>query len=73
MILPETITYEEAQARYRCHRKAIKSAVDKGIVEAYKPGKAYLIDLKSADSWFLSTKVKPVVVVGRPRKGARRQ
>lgn len=63
-MIPETISYAEAEKRYSCHRKAIKKAIDCGQVVAYQPGKKYLIDVASADKWFLNSKVKPI---GRPR------
>ncbi|WP_163337912.1 hypothetical protein [Desulfopila sp. IMCC35008] len=56
-MIPETITYAEAVKRYTCDRKAIKRAVDSKKIDAYKPGKSYLLDLTQADAWFMSTKV----------------
>ena len=71
-MIPETITYEEAAERYKCDKRSIRNAILSGKVEAYRPGKAVLIDVKSADAWFLSTKQKPHSIIGRPRRGAKR-
>lgn len=67
------ITYKEAQARYGCGRMKIQKAVNDGIIEAYQPADNVLLVLESADAWFESTKVKPRVRIGRPRRGAVRR
>jgi len=72
MGLPETIKYPEAEERYQCSRCTLERAIKSGAIVAYKPGAAILIDKESADKWWLSTKIKPVVRKGRPRKGQRR-
>jgi excisionase family DNA binding protein len=72
MIPVEMLTYPEAAERYRCDEKSIRRAIDAGKIEAFKPGRSVLIDRKSADEWFLSTRKKPSARMGRPRKGARR-
>lgn len=71
-MIPETITYEEAAERYKCDPRSLRRAVIAGKIEAYKPGLRILIDIKSADAWFMSTKRQPSPILGRPRKGAKR-
>ena len=71
-MIPETITIEEAKARYKCDRKAIMAAIYKKIIKAYKPGKAIQVDLESGDNWYLSTLVVKKRGPGRPRNGAKR-
>ena len=73
IMIPETITYEEAEERYRCDAHTIRRAIDAGKIEAYKPGKQVLIDRKSADAWFMSTKKQPRPTIGRPRAGTKRR
>ena len=67
-----TLTYEEAEKRYHCHKKTIYNKIKAGLIKAYKPGETVLIDMASADAWFFSTQIKPKRKMGRPRKGAKR-
>ena len=68
MSLPVTIKIKEAEKRYSCCRKTLEKAVREGLIVAFKPGAAILFDKESADKWWMSTQVKPVVRKGRPRK-----
>ena len=72
-MIPETIFMDEAMERYKCDRKAIDRAIDEGVIDAYRTGRRKLIDLKSADAWFFSCKIRPRLAgrVGR-RKSNRR-
>ena len=63
--IPETIKMSDATERYSLDRSVITTAIKSGEIDAYKQGKNYLIDLKSADRWFLSKKYRPR---GCPRK-----
>ena len=72
-MIPETITYEEATERYTCDRRSIRKAILEGKIEAYRPGMNILIDVESADAWFMSTKRQPLTKIGRPRAGAKRR
>ena len=72
-MIPETITYQEATERYKCDRQSIRKAILSGAVTAYKPGKAVLIEVKSGDEWFMSTRQLPSPLIGRPRRGAVRR
>lgn len=71
-MIPETITYEEAIARYNCDSRTIRRAILAGQIDAYRPGRHVLIDRKSADDWFLSTKQRASKRIGGPRRGVRR-
>lgn len=69
MIIPETYTYEEAQARFRCDRQPIRRAVLAGLIVSYKPGRTVLLDADSANAWFLSTQQVPTGgAIRRPRR-----
>lgn len=59
---------DEAAERYYCSRRQLERAVAAGKIEAYKPGAKRLIDLDSADSWFLTTKFRKPVPPGGKRK-----
>lgn len=58
-LIPETITYVEAEKRYGCHRQAIRKKVEDGTIGAFKPGHKVLLVLDDCDAWFFSTAVKP--------------
>lgn len=66
------ITYAEAQKLYSVGRSRLQRLVVTGIIEAFRPGKETLLDAVSVDRWFRSTKIKPVLRRGRPRKGTPR-
>lgn len=70
-LLPETITYQQAVERYKCDRQSIRKAILDGKITSYKPGKSVLIDVDTADRWFMSTRQQPPARLGRPR-GKRR-
>jgi excisionase family DNA binding protein len=70
------LTIQDVQAKYRdkVSYGVIYSAIRKGEIEAYKPGKTYLLDPASVERWFQSKKFRPKKPVGRPRKyGASRR
>lgn len=67
------ITYAEAQELYNVGRSKLQRMVVNGVIEAYRPGKETLLDAASVDLWFKSTKIKPKVRRGGPRKGAPRR
>ena len=62
------ITYAEAQKLYSVGRSRLQRLVVTGVIEAYRPGKETLLDSASLNIWFQSTKVKPIVRRGRPRR-----
>ena len=68
-----TITYLEAERIYSISTRALQRLVKAGKVIAYKPGAKVLMDADSLAAWVRSTKIKPAVKIGRPRKGAPRQ
>lgn len=67
------ITYAEAQELYSIGRSRLQRLVVTGVIEAYRPGKETLLDSASLNIWFQSTKVKPIVRRGRPRKNTQRK
>lgn len=67
MTIPSLITIDEACARLRVGYAAIYSAVKRGKIAAYKPGKEILLDEESLCAWFEASKIKPRVGKGRPR------
>ena len=68
-----TYTYSEAERLYSISTRALQRLVKAGKVIAYKPGAKVLMDADSLAAWVRSTKIKPAVKIGRPRKGAPRQ
>ena len=51
---------DEAARRYGCSRSRIDRACKAGHIDAYQPGMYKLIDLDTADAWFMSeVRVKP--------------
>lgn len=67
------IAYAEAERLYSISTRALQRLVKAGKVTAYKPGAKVLLDGESLEAWVRSTKIKPAVKIGRPRKGAPRQ
>jgi len=63
-------TYSEAEHLYSISTRALQRLVKAGKVTAYKPGAKVLLDGESLAAWVKSTKIKPSVKIGRPRKGA---
>ncbi len=53
------ISYDDAATNCCCHKDTIRRAVEKGYIDAYKPGKQVQLDADSVDKWFKSTKIKP--------------
>lgn len=66
------LTYTEAERLYSISTRALQRLVKKGSITAYKPGAKVLLDGESLETWVKSTKIKPAVKIGRPRKGASR-
>lgn len=67
MSIPETIKVAEAAERYCCCSRVIREAVKSGEIDAYKPGREILVDVRSGDEWFKSKKIGGVRR-GRPRR-----
>lgn len=66
------LAYAEAERLYSISTRALQRLVKKGSITAYKPGAKVLLDGESLEAWVKSTKIKPAVKIGRPRKGASR-
>lgn len=64
----DTMTIQEVMTAYRVGYQTIYRAVQRGELEAYKPGRKLIIDAESAGNWFKSKKIKPKAALGRPRK-----
>jgi hypothetical protein len=56
-MIPETITYQAAAARYGCHPEAIRKAVRAKRIAAYSPTRIVQLDVSEADAWFVSTRL----------------
>ena len=54
-VIPETISYSEAAARWNCDRFTIRQAIERGEITAYKPGKRVHINREEGDKWFLES------------------
>lgn len=67
-----TYTYAEAERLYSISTRALQRLVKAGKITAYKPGAKVLLDVESLEAWVRSTKIKPSIKIGRPRRGARR-
>ncbi|MDR2549391.1 MAG: helix-turn-helix domain-containing protein [Desulfobulbus sp.] len=62
------ITYQEAEQMLGISTRAIQRLVAAGAITAYRPGKQTLLSIRDLEIWFESTKLKPKVRAGRPRK-----
>ena len=64
------LAYVEAERLYSISTWALQRLVKAGKVTAYKPGAKVLLDADSLAAGVRSTKIKPAIKIGRPRKGA---
>lgn len=58
--MSEYLDCTQAAERARCSMFRIREAIKSGELNAYKPGKAYVIDVADLDNWIKRCKVKKV-------------
>ena len=51
----------KAAPLYYCSVREMERAIQRGLIDCYKPGKERLIDVETADKWAANKKVRPSI------------
>lgn len=66
--LPEYLTVKEVAELARCEHKAVRRAINAGLLQAFRPANKLLVREQDARAWVES---RPLVVAPGPRAEAR--